>query len=34
MYDQFKPVLVKELEAIKEAGLFKNERIITSPQAA
>jgi glycine C-acetyltransferase len=34
MYDQFKPVLVKELEAIKEAGLFKNERIITSLQAA
>ena len=34
MYDQFKPVLVKELEAIKEARLFKNERIITSPQAA
>ena len=34
MYDQFKPVLVKELEEIKEAGLFKNERIITSPQAA
>ncbi|MEK0412581.1 MAG: hypothetical protein RL070_69 [Bacteroidota bacterium] len=34
MYDQFKTVLVKELEGIKEAGLFKNERIITSPQAA
>lgn len=34
MYDQFKPLLVKELEGIKEAGLFKNERIITSPQAA
>ena len=34
MYYQFKPVLVKELEGIKEAGLFKNERIITSPQAA
>jgi len=34
MYDQFKPVLVKELEGIKKAGLFKNERIITSPQAA
>ena len=34
MYDQFKPVLVNELEGIKEAGLFKNERIITSPQAA
>lgn len=34
MYDQFKPFLTKELEAIKEAGLFKKERIITSPQAA
>lgn len=34
MYNQFKPVLTKELAAIKEAGLFKNERIITSPQAA
>jgi glycine C-acetyltransferase len=34
MYDQFKPILTKELEAIKEAGLFKKERIITSPQAA
>ena len=34
MYDQFKPFLVKEIEAIKEAGLFKKERIITSAQAA
>lgn len=34
MYDQLKPFLTKELEAIKEAGLFKKERIITSPQAA
>ncbi len=34
MYNQFKLVLTKELAAIKEAGLFKNERIITSPQAA
>jgi len=34
MYDQFKPFLTKELDAIKEAGLFKKERIITSPQAA
>lgn len=34
MYNQFKPVLTKELAAIKEAGLYKNERIITSPQAA
>ena len=34
MYNQFKPVLKKELASIKEAGLYKNERIITSPQAA
>ncbi len=29
-----KPVLQKELAAIKEAGLYKSERIITSPQGA
>ncbi|MDF2158458.1 glycine C-acetyltransferase [Algoriphagus sp. CAU 1675] len=34
MYDQFKPKLEKELQSIEEAGLFKRERIITSPQAA
>ena len=34
MYDQFKPFLVNEIEAIKEAGLFKKERVITSAQAA
>jgi glycine C-acetyltransferase len=34
MYNQFKPLLTKELASIKEAGLYKNERIITSPQAA
>ena len=34
MYNQLQPVLVKELEAIKEAGLYKKERIITSAQAA
>ena len=34
MYNQFKPVLEKELASIKEAGLYKKERIITSPQAA
>jgi glycine C-acetyltransferase len=34
MYDQFKPFLTKELAAIKEAGLYKRERIITSSQAA
>ena len=34
MYNQFKQVLTKELASIKEAGLYKKERIITSPQAA
>jgi glycine C-acetyltransferase len=34
MYEQFKPFLTKELASIQEAGLYKNERIITSPQAA
>lgn len=34
MYDTLKPVLEKELQEIKSAGLFKNERIITSPQGA
>jgi glycine C-acetyltransferase len=34
MYNQFQPILEKEIEAIKEAGLFKKERIITSAQAA
>jgi glycine C-acetyltransferase len=34
MYDQFKPFLVNEIDSIKEAGLFKKERIITSAQAA
>ena len=34
MYEQFKPKLEHELNAIEEAGLFKRERIITSPQAA
>ena len=34
MYNQFKPFLVNEIESIKEAGLFKKERIITSAQAA
>jgi glycine C-acetyltransferase len=34
MYNQLQPVLAKELEAIKEAGLYKKERIITSTQAA
>ncbi|SDD41950.1 2-amino-3-ketobutyrate coenzyme A ligase [Algoriphagus faecimaris] len=34
MYDQFKPKLEQELKSIEEAGLFKKERVITSPQAA
>ncbi len=34
MYDTLKPVLEKELAVIKEAGLFKKERIITTPQGA
>lgn len=34
MYEQFKPKLEQELRSIEEAGLFKKERIITSPQAA
>ena len=34
MYKTLKPVLEKELQEIKEAGLYKNERVITSPQKA
>ena len=34
MYKKLKPILEKELQAIREAGLFKNERIITTPQGA
>lgn len=34
MYTKMKPVLVKELDSIREAGLFKKERIITTPQGA
>lgn len=34
MYAKLEPVLKKELDAIKEAGLFKKERIITTPQSA
>ena len=34
MYEQFKPKLEQELQSIEEAGLFKRERIINSPQAA
>ncbi len=34
MFDKVKPVLQKELNEIKDAGLYKDERIIVSPQAA
>lgn len=34
MYDRLKPKLVEELKGIEEAGLFKKERVITSPQSA
>jgi glycine C-acetyltransferase len=34
MYDTLKPVLEQELTAIKEAGLYKQERVISTPQSA
>ncbi len=34
MYDKLKPELEKQLSEIKAAGLFKSERIITTPQGA
>ena len=34
MYKTLEPVLNAELNEIKEAGLFKTERVITTPQAA
>jgi glycine C-acetyltransferase len=34
MYGKLKEHLTRELEQIKESGLYKNERIITSPQGA
>ncbi len=34
MYDTLKPKLQQELKEIEAAGLFKKERIITSPQSA
>ncbi|MBL7864959.1 MAG: glycine C-acetyltransferase [Cyclobacteriaceae bacterium] len=34
MYKTLKPILEKELQSIREAGLFKKERIITTPQGA
>ena len=34
MYKKLKPALTQELKNIKDAGLFKKERIITTPQGA
>lgn len=34
MYTEFKKHLEKELDDIREAGLYKNERVITTPQSA
>lgn len=34
MYDNLRPLLQKELNDIREAGLYKRERIITTPQGA
>ena len=34
MYGKFQSHLTKELQDIKDAGLYKNERIITTPQSA
>ena len=34
MYGDFKDYLVKEIDQIKESGLYKNERIITTAQGA
>lgn len=34
MFDTLKPKLEEEIASIKEAGLYKRERIITSPQGA
>ena len=34
MYHSLKSKLEKEIQDIKDAGLYKNERVITSPQSA
>ena len=34
MYKRLQPVLQKELDSIREAGLFKKERVIVTPQGA
>src|SRR5260221_11864137 len=34
MYEKLQPALIKQLESNREAGLYKKERIIVSPQGA
>ncbi|MDR0789842.1 MAG: glycine C-acetyltransferase [Bacteroidales bacterium] len=34
MYNNFQDYLTQEIQGIKDAGLYKNERIITTPQSA
>ena len=34
MYKTLKPILEKELQTIRDAGLYKKERIIVTPQGA
>jgi len=34
MYGKFKDYLAEEIQSIKNAGLYKNERVITTPQGA
>jgi len=34
MYDTLKPIIQQELQEIKDAGLYKSERIIVTPQGA
>lgn len=34
MYKKLKPALLRELESIRSAGLYKSERVITTPQGA
>jgi glycine C-acetyltransferase len=34
MYEQYKSFITKEIDSIKEAGLYKKERVINSPQSA
>jgi len=34
MFEQYKSFIIKEIESIKEAGLFKKERVITSAQSS